>query len=319
MIFTALFAGLASGFVVFVLGRVLGPGGAISEEKNIKKRLAASTSSPAARSTEVRKKELFSDIEILKGLLKRYKISDKIAVLLNTIRLKISVSVFLCLCLVMGLVCFLLFQLWLSPLVALAFAIFFGLIPYLYLRHRRKRYLAKFAQGLPDALSIISNSIKAGHSLEVAIEMVSQSASYPVSEEFGIARAEMRLGIPLPRTLENLDKRINNNELKILITGISIQQELGGNLSEILDNMEKTIRERFAITREIGTLSAQGKYSAWILLLIPLGLIAIYLKSNPKLFIHFINSSYGGTVLWLSLACDVVGFIWIRYIVKLQD
>ncbi len=268
----------------------------------------------------LKKGERVSEIEAFKQLLIQHGIADKIALLLKTSKYKISVSVFLLICIVVSLLTFSFFYVTVRGFfVPMLLALFFGLTPLLYLIYRRRRYLKKFGEVLPDALSALSSSIRAGRSLESAIDVVAQTAPYPAREEFETVRGEVKFGVPIERALENLYERIRNPELKILVTGISIHRELGGNLSEILDNLERTIRERFAIIREIDTLSSQGRYSAWVLFAVPLALMFIYSKSDPITFTRFIQSDLGSKMIWLTIILDVLGLLWIRRLVRLHD
>ena len=309
----ACLAAIACGLIVFVLGRRLYP------KNNLDKRFSTSASASPADVKHLLKKENLSEVEALKRILSQNELPAKIEVLLRTAKLKISVAVFLLICIVLTCLFFILFQAWAHPLLAGFIALCIGSAPISYLIYRRKRYLTHFAEGLPNALSAISSSIKAGRGLEISLEVLAKTSPYPVGYEFGLACTEMKLGIPLAKALNNLYKRVGNPELKILITGIAVHQELGGNLSEILDNLEKTMRERFTILREIKTLSAQGRYSAWVLFVIPVALIALYIRNNPDQFFQFINSSSGGSILWISLALDLAGFIWVQRIVRLRD
>ena len=268
----------------------------------------------------LKKGERVSEIEAFKYLLIQHGIADKIALLLRTSKYKISVSVFLLICTVMGILTFSFFYVTMRGFfVPMFLALSSGLAPLFYLIYKRRRYLKKFGEVLPDALSALSSSIRAGRSLESAIDVVAQTATYPIRDEFETVRGEVKFGVPIERALENLYERIRNPELKILVTGISIHRELGGNLSEILDNLERTIRERFAIIREIDTLSSQGRYSAWVLFAVPFALMFIYWKSDPITFTRFIQSNLGNKMIWLTIILDVLGLLWIRRLARLHD
>jgi len=280
---------------------------------------SASAASGGTSSGILRKKDNLSDLEILKKLLDHYAPSKKIALSLRILKIKISVSVFLLACLVISIVTFLTLKISLHTLPALFLAIALGSLPLFYLKLHFKRYLQRFSEYLPSALSIISSAIKVGHGLDMAIQTVAKTAPYPVDEEFQTVIGEMKFGLTLPDAMNNLYDRIKSEELKIFVTGISIHQELGGNLSEILDNLEKTIRDRFALMREINTLSAQGKFSSWVLFAIPFALAGLYRWKSSELFLDYVHSGFGQLTLMICVVLQTIGFIGIRMVVNLKD
>ena len=317
MTFIALLISIAVGLSVYLVAKYYGPEGVLARESERKNTLSASD--PTSPSSYFRKELEVSEFETLKTLLTRYNIAEKISVLLRTGKLKVSVSVFLLICVIVGAFSFLILRLFMGGLLTFILSLCFAFLPLGYLIFVRRRYLAKFSEHLPNALGALSGSIKAGRSLESAIDVVAHTSPPPLSDEFDLVRAELKLGVPLEQALQSLYERVKNHELLILITGIAIHQELGGNLSEILDNLERTIRERFAMLREIKTLSAQGRYSAWVLMAIPAVLVLLYLKTDPTTFMQFVRSSYGGTIIWIVAILNIVGFVWMQRMVRLGD
>lgn len=318
MIFPALLASAALGLIIFVLGKYFGPGGLLEEQK-LRTNNIGSAGSSGVNPAFLRKSKNVSEIGTLKTFLEKHGFSENIEMLLKTSKLKISVSVFLFACVLIGLFFFIFLRTRFGIFPSFVISIFAALTPYFYLNFRRKRYLAKFAEHLPNVLSSLSSSIRAGRSLEAAFDVAAHSAPRPISEEFEVVRSEMKLGVPLDQALWHMYQRIRNPELKILITGVAIHQELGGNLSEILDNLEKTIRERFALLREVHTLSAQGRYSAWALFAVPFILALIYMKSDPAMFMQFLTSNFGSHIIWIVLGMNLAGFFWMRRVIRLGD
>lgn len=321
MILTASFAAVAVGALVFLSFRYFGPGGRIQEEKKRKeKRMSPDHDGAFEFVTNLRKNEAdISDVQYFQDFLSQNSLTDKVVVLLRTKKWTISVSIFLLVSFVAGLLTFYFLRFVASPILAGVAGLIVMALPMLYLVYWRRRYIEKFSEHLPVALSMISGAIKSGHGLETAFETVEQSAPSPVSSEFGIVNSEVKLGVPLGTALWNLYSRIKSDDLKILITGISIHQELGGSLSEILDNLEGTIRERYSLRREISALSAQGRYSAWVLFLIPIVLVAFYFNNDREMFMDFVASSQGSSILWFVVIMDLVAFAWMRMVVKLTD
>ncbi len=314
----ALFYGFTVGFGVWFAARAMAPGGVFDRRNAMQERLAGLI--PVAGITaSLRKRTSFSDIDALDQALHKHKFAKRIAALLVSAKLKVSVSTFLWGSAILGGVS--LFAIGrVAPFpVALAGATLVTAIPFFWLRAMRARYLAKFAEYLPNALSVLSNSIKVGHGIEIAFSTVADVAPWPLNTEFSTVRAEIRLGLSLEAALANLYDRIRSEELKILLTSIAIHQELGGNLSEIVDNLETTIRERFALQREAQALSSQGVMSSWILFCIPIFLSALWFVRDPKTLIGFAQSPGGKVAIGISVFFQLAGFFWIRRIIRLRD
>ncbi|MBI3307014.1 MAG: type II secretion system F family protein, partial [Candidatus Omnitrophica bacterium] len=199
------------------------------------------------------------------------------------------------------------------PLAAL-----FIYFPFLYLKRKNNQYLALFSEYLADATSILAGSLKVGHSLEAAIESVANTAPHPLCTEFKTVSAEIRLGMPIEGAFRNLYHRIKTPELKILTTAIITHQELGGNLSELLENLEKTIRDRFALEREIKVLSSQGVFSMWVLCALPFVFAVVWYFIDRALLFEFAASSLGVTLLTASFMIQIVAFMWMRRIVLIK-
>jgi len=156
-------------------------------------------------------------------------------------------------------------------------------IPRSYVKRQQNKRLALFNNQLPDMLNLMVNGLRAGYSTMQALEAVSKELPAPVSDEFRRVVREMQLGIPMEDALDNLFRRIESDDLDLIITAINIQREVGGNLAEIMDIIAFTIRERIRIKREIQTLVAQVMYSGRTLAIMPIAL---------AVFLWFINREY---------------------------
>ncbi len=304
---------------ILALWGLFGSEGLLIKNKRLKERIFSSEIFKYLQAPAFEKKSHLSDVGTFRNFLSRYALSDEIFQLLKRADLKISVSLFLLSCLVLGLFSFAYLQTLMPKFFALLLACGVAYLPYYYLKFRNKRYILKFEEYLPNALSIISNSLKVGHGLEAAITAVAETAPYPVSKEFETLRAEMKLGTPLQTAMQNLYERIKSPELQIFVTGITIHQDLGGNLSEILDHLEKTTRERFALKREIKALSAQGVMSAWVLFSMPIAASLIWFFADPKILFNYARSDGGKFAIIASLVMQAVAFLWMRQIITLKD
>ena len=175
-----------------------------------------------------------------------------------------------------------------------------------------------FNSQLGDALILIANSLRTGYSFMQALDMVAQEMRPPISTEFGRAVKEMNLGVPVENALGNLAKRIDSEDLDLVLTSVLIQRQVGGNLSEVLDNIARTIRERVRIRGEIRTMTAQGRISGIIISLLPIALGLVIYTMNPGyvrvLFVHPI----GQLMLGVAVVGQIIGVFVIRRIVDIE-
>ncbi len=154
--------------------------------------------------------------------------------------------------------------------VALAAAGLIGLwFPRLYLKRRQAKRLKLFKDQLPDTITLLANSLRAGSSFLQGIELVTREGQPPISEEFERVVREMSLGMALQPALNNLSRRVDSEDLELMVTAINIQSQVGGNLATILDSIAFTIRERIRIQGEIQTLTAMQRYSGYVITLLP--------------------------------------------------
>jgi tight adherence protein B len=165
-----------------------------------------------------------------------------------------------------------------AMLLALLMGILAGIVvPILSLLVLRSRRQAKFAAQLPDALDIIVRSLRAGHPIPVAISLVAREMPDPIGTEFGMASDEMVYGLDLEETLQNLRARVGLQDLAFIEVAVSIQSKTGGNLSEVLSNLSRVIRDRFKLRRRVKAMSTEGRLSAIALSAIP---ILVFLMVN---------------------------------------
>jgi tight adherence protein B len=148
-------------------------------------------------------------------------------------------------------------------------AILVPAIGIIYLSIKRARRQASFGEQLPDAVDIMVRSLRAGHPVPRSLALVAGEMSDPAGTEFGIASDELTYGSDLPTAVDALSERVGHQDLKFLVVALSIQSATGGNLSEILSNLSTVIRQRFKLRRKVKALSAEGRYSAVLLSLMP--------------------------------------------------
>lgn len=191
-------------------------------------------------------------------------------------------------------------------------------IPTFVIASKKRERVKAFDSQLNEGITIISNSLKAGYSFLQALAVVTEEIPDPFSKEFKKLLKEMSLGISEEEAFRNLTTRMESEDLKLIINAIVIQKDIGGNLSEILDNISETIRERQKIKNELKTLTAQGKLSGAIVGALPifLGLI-IYILNRDYVTLLF-TTKIGLFMVTSSFVSQGIGFLMIRKIVDIK-
>lgn len=186
------------------------------------------------------------------------------------------------------------------------------ILPGMYVNRQKEQRIQSFNQQLGDALVVMANALRAGFGFQQAMDSVSKELPPPISLEFSWTLREMNLGFSTEAALTNLTERVPSDDLDMVVTGIIIQRQVGGNLAKILDNISSTIRERARIKREVMVLTAQGRLSGIVIGLLPVILIAALLVINPEYFNTLINDSRGIMMLAVAGVMELIGFIVIR-------
>lgn len=194
-------------------------------------------------------------------------------------------------------------------------------VPRMYVKRQEKSRLKKFDNQLSDMLNLVVNGLRAGFSTLQAMEAVSRELPKPINEEFHRVVQEMQLGIMMEDALDHLLRRINSDDLDLVITAINVQREVGGNLAEILDSISFTIRERVRIKGEIQALTAQGRATAWVISAMPIALVALLFLINRSYIMQFFNPetrSCGIPIIVLAAVMIITGFIATQKIVDID-
>lgn len=199
--------------------------------------------------------------------------------------------------------------------------LFFVLTPLaamLALKVLTNRRRAKFADQLAETLQMLSGGLRAGHSLLRAVDAVAREAESPTSEEFARLVQETRLGRDLKESMIDAGRRLKSEDFNWTAQAIGIHREVGGNLSEVLDHVGETIRERAEIKGQVKALSAEGKMSAYVLVALPVGLFLFLNVSSPA----YIGILYSNVLGWMILGAGVamlgVGSWWLSVVVKIK-
>lgn len=203
-------------------------------------------------------------------------------------------------------------------LVGLVLGLVGFVLPIVYVKTRQTRRLRAFDSQLPDVLDHLQGSLKAGYGLLQAVEWVSKQMPKPAGMEFDRVIREVQLGRPLLEALDSMVRRIPSDDLALIVTAIKIQYEVGGSLAEILEIVAHTIRERVRIMREINVLTAQQRYSGYVLMIMPIALAIFLIIINPEYEMRLFEPGPTLCIPIGAVVLMIVGYILMRRIVDIE-
>ena len=193
-----------------------------------------------------------------------------------------------------------------------------GLLPrwtYRYLRTRRRK---KFDEQMPDALMMLSGSMRAGVGLNAAMHQLVRESQPPLTQEFALVLREQRLGMTLEQSLAGLNRRVPTETATLVVSAMRVAIETGGGLAETLERTAQTIRSRQQMEGKISALTAQGKLQAWVVGLLPIVLMLILDKMEPEAMSMLWHTRMGWATLAVIALLEVVGIYMIRKIVAID-
>lgn len=288
----------------------------------LNERLAEAIRSSAHSSdieVQLAREELLSEIPWVNRSLIKLQITGRIKRLIDQADLQITVMRLVLFSLTAAALGFLAAKMLIVNLpLMILFAFIAGSIPFLHVISKRKKRLKKFLQLLPDALDLMSRGISAGHAFTEALQMVATEMPEPIATEFRKTYDEQNLGLSLKLALGNLVQRIPLLDLRMTVTAIMIQRETGGNLSELLEKVAHTIRERFRIMEDLKTLTLSSRWSAWLLCALPI-FLAIYMSvMNPTYMEVMWRDPRGHNLLFLAAVMQILGMLMVQKIMKIK-
>lgn len=194
----------------------------------------------------------------------------------------------------------------------------FGLVPLMWLVHVANKITAKVDQQLPDVLDALASSLRSGHSLLQAVEAASERTTAPLGPQLARVVHEMRLGRSLEGALEAMAERLGSTDLRWTVRAMVIQSRTGGRLADILDTLSEFMRDREEVRREVRALTADGRLSAWILSLLPVGVTGALLMMSPAYLAPLVQHRAGLVMIGASVVLLIAAIVWIRRVVRVE-
>jgi tight adherence protein B len=264
------------------------------------------------------KVDTLSGIPWIHQTLKRIRSLEQVQTLLNQAGVSWSVGHFVLLSLLLGALGFCLGFFKFGPLGGLAGGGLAGIIPTYVLRFKKKQRLKKFEKQLPEALDLLARGLKAGHAFASGLQLVAGEMENPIGMEFFKTFKEYNHGLDLNTALQNLCYRMDLRDLRYFTTAVMIQRETGGNLTEILEKIAALIRERFKLRNQIKALTAEGRLSGWVLMLMTPAMALIILKINPDYIMLLYTHPLGHMMALTAVFFQIMGMLCIRKIVNIK-
>jgi len=203
-------------------------------------------------------------------------------------------------------------------IITISSAVAMAFLPGMIYRMIRKRRLKKFEEQLPDAFMMISASLQAGASLNMALEGLIKEQPAPLSQEFELLIREQRIGVDLETALNNMEKRMPSADFIIATSAIKIAREVGGNLIEVMETLAETLRRKAAMEGKIESLTAQGKLQGKVMTGLPILLGIILMQMEPEAMGKMFTTPAGWATLAVIVVMEFLGYLVIRKITTID-
>jgi len=205
-----------------------------------------------------------------------------------------------------------------TVLVSAASVLLVTVLPIALLENAINRRKARFEEQLPDILSLVAGSLRSGWGIQQALDLVVEEIAEPAAREFKRVQSETRLGLPLEEALSRMADRLDSADFRWTVSAIAIQRDVGGNLAEVLDTVAATIRERAELRRLVSSLTAEGRFSAIILVILPIFMLVALSVVNPSYMSAMLTTGIGLAMLLAGALLLIVGTVWLSRLTKLE-
>jgi tight adherence protein B len=193
-----------------------------------------------------------------------------------------------------------------------------GALPVLYVARRRSLRMRKMEQQMPDALDLMTRALRAGHAFSSALQMASEELDEPIASELRMTHDEVNYGVSMQQALTNLAERVPSMDVRYFVVAVLIQRESGGNLTEILTNLSRLIRDRLKLLGRVRVLSSEGRLSAWMLVVLPFLLGGLLALMNPEFMRPLWTDPMGISMIKVLLSMMFIGVLILRRIIRIR-
>ena len=293
-----------------------------AERRRVKSRLGVLTATGYAENSpevDIERQRLLSQIPWLHRLLGSLRGSDKGRLLLEQAGIQRPVGFFVLLTIALPTAGFLVGSWTPLPLIVLAPAsLLLGGFPYLYVRFKKSRRVERFHAQLPEAMELMARALKAGHAFPGGLKMVADEMDDPIGGEFNKTLSEINLGVDVTTALKNFVDRVDCADLRFFVISVILQRETGGNLAEILENIASLIRERFKLHGRIRVLSAEGRFSAIVLIGIPIFVAIALAFVNPEYIRVLLTDPFGNLLVGFAISLMALGVFVMKRMIAIK-
>ena len=290
------------------------------EAKKIEQRLRAlSASSDSSERASVLKNRMLSEVPAIERLLLGIPRIHNLDRLLVQSGLEWTVAKLLAASVLFGATVYIALSfVGVLPLLQLGAALAAAFLPFAYVRWKRRRRLRRMEQQLPDTLDLIGRAMRAGHALPSGLQMAGQEMVDPIAREFRVTNDEINFGVSMQQALTNLSERVPITDVRYFVVAVLVQREAGGNLTEVLDNLSKLIRNRLKFHAKIKVLTTEGRMSAWLLGLLPFALAGLLNFANHDFIAILWTDPLGIKIANVVLGMMAVGAIWLYKLIQIR-
>jgi tight adherence protein B len=204
-----------------------------------------------------------------------------------------------------------------STLVMVVTTLIGGTLPWFHVRRKKTKRMHRLESQLPDSIDSLARAVRAGHPLSESLRMVSEEAPEPLARELQVTVEEQRFGLPFHDAMMSLGDRVAIMDVRILVTAILVQKEVGGNLTDILEQIAETMRARFNLRRQVRIYTAQGRMSGYTLAVLPVLVGLLIMLINPGYLSTLFTHPIGHLMLAGGITMQFIGLLWIRKIVDI--
>lgn len=315
----SLIIGLSSAvfvWAIFVLEKDLSPN-TLKRLDRIKRKTNIITETEAEENIDLDLEDSEYKVKAFGEVIKKYKIADQIKNMVFLADSKMHIDTFIFLSFLSAFPCFLFLFTPFKLMSLFGFLCFFA--PTFYLKNAINKRFLDFSKQFPDALNLMASSLRAGHPLYSAINIVTEEMPKPICTIFETAQRDISLGIDTKEAFLSMTKLMPQSiDLRFFITAVLIQKEIGGNLAELLDSLSATIRERFKLIGQLRVSIAQTKISGIVLGVVPIGVLLIIFFMNPEYIKPLFDTTDGQIALVVAIGLIILGFASIKKISTIE-